>query len=196
MRKKILIFGGTGTIGFSIAKKIKADGFNPVIIARDEEELKNKAKEIDCDYSICDVLELEQIEKIANDQSLEVGKGQKVEISKDQDIKIGGDMTIKISKGKGLIDAKKEFKIKVGSSTITIKPTGIELKAAKITLNAKTKVDVKATAVTVDAKAKVDIKAKAAINVDAKGQTKVAGAMVEVAGKGMVTIKGGVIMAN
>ena len=138
----------------------------------------------------------EQIEKIAKDQSLEVGKGQKVEISKDQDIKIGGDMTIKISKGKGLIDAKKEFKIKVGSSTITIKPTGIELKAAKITLNAKTKVDVKASAVTIDAKAKVDIKAKAAINVDAKGQTKVAGAMVEVAGKGMVTIKGGVIMAN
>ena len=65
MKKKILIFGGTGTIGYSIAKKIKIDGNDPVIIARNEEELKNKAKEIDCDYSICDVLNIEQIEKIA-----------------------------------------------------------------------------------------------------------------------------------
>jgi NAD(P)-dependent dehydrogenase (short-subunit alcohol dehydrogenase family) len=65
MKKKILIFGGTGTIGFSIAKKIKTDGYDPVIIARTEEELKNKSKEINCEYSICDVLELEQIEKIA-----------------------------------------------------------------------------------------------------------------------------------
>ena len=65
MKKNILIFGGTGAIGSSIAKKIKADGYDPVIIARNEEELKNKAKEIDCDYFICDILDLEQIEKIS-----------------------------------------------------------------------------------------------------------------------------------
>jgi NAD(P)-dependent dehydrogenase (short-subunit alcohol dehydrogenase family) len=66
MKKKILIFGGTGSIGFSIAKKIKDDDeCDPIIIARNEEELKIKAKEINCEYSICDVLETEQIEKIA-----------------------------------------------------------------------------------------------------------------------------------
>jgi NAD(P)-dependent dehydrogenase (short-subunit alcohol dehydrogenase family) len=64
MKKKILIFGGTGAIGFSIAKKIKHDGYDPVIIAKNEEELKSKAKEIGCEYYICDVLKLEQIEKI------------------------------------------------------------------------------------------------------------------------------------
>ena len=72
MKKKILIFGGTGAIGFSIAQKIKTDGYDPIIMARNEEELKNKAKEIDCDYSICDVLKIEQIEKIAEQYNEDV----------------------------------------------------------------------------------------------------------------------------
>jgi NAD(P)-dependent dehydrogenase (short-subunit alcohol dehydrogenase family) len=73
MKKKILIFGGTGTIGFSIAKKIKDDdGCEPVIIDRNEEELKIKAKEINCEYSICNVLETEQIEKIAEQYNEDV----------------------------------------------------------------------------------------------------------------------------
>ncbi len=66
MKKNILIFGGTGTIGFSIAKKIKNDGYNPIIIARNEEELIAKAKEVDCDYEICDVLKSDQIQKLAS----------------------------------------------------------------------------------------------------------------------------------
>ena len=65
MKKKILIFGGTGAIGCSLAKKIKEDEYDPIIIARNEEELKYKAKEIDCEYYICDVLNFEQIEEIA-----------------------------------------------------------------------------------------------------------------------------------
>ena len=73
MKKKILIFGGTGAIGFSIAKKIKDDYVcDPVIIARNEEELKIKAKEINCEYSICDVLKMEQIEKIAEQYNEDV----------------------------------------------------------------------------------------------------------------------------
>ena len=34
MKKKILIFGGTGAIGFSIAKNLKDQGYNPIIISR------------------------------------------------------------------------------------------------------------------------------------------------------------------
>ena len=59
--KKILIFGGTGAIGFSVAKNLKDDGCNPIIITRNEEELINKSKQIDCNYKICEVLELSQI---------------------------------------------------------------------------------------------------------------------------------------
>ena len=65
MKKKILIFGGTGAIGFSIAKNLKSQGYDPIIIARNEEDLINKSKEIDCLYEICDVLETNQIEEIS-----------------------------------------------------------------------------------------------------------------------------------
>ena len=54
MSKKILIFGGTGAIGFSIAKKIIKEGYIPNFISRNEEELVNKSKEINCEYEICD----------------------------------------------------------------------------------------------------------------------------------------------
>ena len=66
MSKKILIFGGTGAIGFSIAKKIIKEGYTPILISRNEEELVNKSKEINCEYEICDVLKQDQIDQISN----------------------------------------------------------------------------------------------------------------------------------
>ncbi len=65
MKKKILIYGGTGAIGFSIAKSLKEQGYNPIIISRNKEDLINKSKQLDCNYEICDVLETNQIEEIA-----------------------------------------------------------------------------------------------------------------------------------
>ena len=65
MNKKILIFGGTGAIGFSIAKNIIKEGYTPILISRNEEELVNKSKEINCEYEICDVLDKEQIDEVS-----------------------------------------------------------------------------------------------------------------------------------
>ena len=65
MSKKILIFGGTGAIGFSIAKKISEENYTPVIISRNEEELIIKSKEINCEYEICDVLDKDQIDQVS-----------------------------------------------------------------------------------------------------------------------------------
>ena len=65
MNKKILIFGGTGAIGFSIAEKMSLEGYSPVIISRNEEELINKSKKINCEYEVCDVLENNQIIKVS-----------------------------------------------------------------------------------------------------------------------------------
>ena len=48
MNKKILIFGGTGAIGFSIAKKMNEEGYSPVIISRNKEDLASKAENIGC----------------------------------------------------------------------------------------------------------------------------------------------------
>tara|TARA_B100001123_G_scaffold223149_1_gene251256 strand:+ start:44 stop:766 length:723 start_codon:yes stop_codon:yes gene_type:complete len=65
MNKKILIFGGTGAIGFSIAKRISQEDYTPVIISRNEEELIIKSKEINCEYEICDVLDKDQIDQVS-----------------------------------------------------------------------------------------------------------------------------------
>ena len=72
MKKKILIFGGTGAIGKSIAKKVKEDGYEPIIIARSEDDLKNTSSEIGCSFEICDVLISDQIEEISKKYSDEV----------------------------------------------------------------------------------------------------------------------------
>ena len=65
MSKKILIFGGTGAIGKSLAKKIKEDGNYPIIISRNADELKDLADDIKCQYSVCDVLNFDQIQEIS-----------------------------------------------------------------------------------------------------------------------------------
>ncbi|MBD1147508.1 SDR family oxidoreductase [Pelagibacterales bacterium SAG-MED31] len=72
MSKKILIFGGTGAIGYSIAKKMSVDGYSPVIISRNKEELIDKSEKISCDYEICDVLNNNQIEEISKKYNDEV----------------------------------------------------------------------------------------------------------------------------
>ena len=72
MNKKILIFGGTGAIGFSIAKKMNEDGYSPVIISRNKEDLISKAGNIGCDYETCDILDSDQIEKLSKKYNDEV----------------------------------------------------------------------------------------------------------------------------
>ena len=72
MSKKILIFGGAGAIGFSIAKKMSEEGYSPIIISRNEEDLIKKANKIGCEYETCDVLEINQIEKISEKYKDEV----------------------------------------------------------------------------------------------------------------------------
>tara|TARA_B100000575_G_C23121198_1_gene648899 strand:+ start:234 stop:959 length:726 start_codon:yes stop_codon:yes gene_type:complete len=65
--KIILVFGGTGSIGKSLSEKLKKDDYSPVIISRNENELKTISEEIGCDYRICDVLDTEQIKKISEE---------------------------------------------------------------------------------------------------------------------------------
>ena len=72
MNKKILIFGGTGAIGFSIAKKMNEEGYSPVIISRNKEDLASKAENIGCEYEICDILDSDQIENVSKKYNDEV----------------------------------------------------------------------------------------------------------------------------
>ena len=55
-RKKILILGATGSIGSALAREINKS-YEPVLIARNIDDLEMLSKELNCKYHICDVLE-------------------------------------------------------------------------------------------------------------------------------------------
>jgi NAD(P)-dependent dehydrogenase (short-subunit alcohol dehydrogenase family) len=67
LQKKILILGGTGSIGSSLAFEIKKLGYKPVLIARNKNDLERISKKLNCDYFLCDVLESKKLEEIIND---------------------------------------------------------------------------------------------------------------------------------
>jgi short-subunit dehydrogenase len=67
--KKVLITGGSEGLGFAIAKKCAALGAKVVIISRDEEKLSSAAKEIGCDYIVCDITDLENCKTAADKAS-------------------------------------------------------------------------------------------------------------------------------
>ena len=71
-KKNILIIGGTGAIGSSLAKQIKNLHYNPILIARDKVNLEKISKQLNCEYFECDVLDSEKLKTIINnlDQSI------------------------------------------------------------------------------------------------------------------------------
>ena len=65
--KKILVFGGSGTIGKALAIKLKEINYSPVILSRNEKELINISSEINCQYRVCDVLDSEKTREISEE---------------------------------------------------------------------------------------------------------------------------------
>lgn len=59
--KTIIITGGSDDLGKSIAKTLKKNENNIIIISKNEEKLKETATEIHCDYYVCDVTSYEEI---------------------------------------------------------------------------------------------------------------------------------------
>ena len=66
MSKKYLIFGATGAIGSSLAKQLSKNKKDCHLIGRNRAELESLSKELDFEYSICDVLEDGFEEKLKN----------------------------------------------------------------------------------------------------------------------------------
>jgi len=59
--KKIIVLGGSGTIGSSIAKELKQKNYAPILISKNKENLELMAKKLDCQYYVCDVLDTEKL---------------------------------------------------------------------------------------------------------------------------------------
>lgn len=82
------------------------------------------------------------------DEKREVSKGSRqTKIQKDDALTVAmgdlkqtidtGNFAMKVSKGKATIEAMQSIELKVGTSTLKLTPTGIELKAMTITIDAK-----------------------------------------------------------
>ena len=69
MSEKYLIFGATGSVGSSLAEKLKDSGNDLHLVARNESDVKKIADKLGCSYSVVDVLEDGFIEKIKSDIS-------------------------------------------------------------------------------------------------------------------------------
>ena len=67
MSEKYIIFGATGSIGSSLAKKLKDSGQDIHLVARNEESVQQLASQLDCAYTVVDVLENNFIEKVKSD---------------------------------------------------------------------------------------------------------------------------------
>tara|TARA_B110000438_G_scaffold296448_1_gene341162 strand:- start:142 stop:867 length:726 start_codon:yes stop_codon:yes gene_type:complete len=59
--KKIIILGGSGSIGSAIAKELKQKNYEPVLIAKNIDNLKLIADKLECEYFSCDVLNSAQL---------------------------------------------------------------------------------------------------------------------------------------
>lgn len=71
--KKIIILGGSGAIGSSIAKKLIEKNYNPILISKNKENLESVSKKLNCEYYVCDILDTDKlnitIEKLGNEIS-------------------------------------------------------------------------------------------------------------------------------
>ncbi|MCL2330985.1 MAG: SDR family NAD(P)-dependent oxidoreductase [Proteobacteria bacterium] len=64
--KKILITGGSEGLGKAMAKKLRDLGASVIILARNEKNLAAAAKEIGCEYVVCDISSLQDCLAVKN----------------------------------------------------------------------------------------------------------------------------------
>ena len=67
MSGKYLIFGATGSIGSNLAKLMVSKNQDVQLIGRDENSLKSLSSEINCKYSVVDVLNEQSIKNLKNE---------------------------------------------------------------------------------------------------------------------------------
>ena len=69
MSEKYVIFGATGSIGSSLAEKLKNSGNDIHLVGRNESELSSISEKLGCSHTVADVLGDGFIEKVKSDIS-------------------------------------------------------------------------------------------------------------------------------
>ena len=67
MTKKYVIFGATGSIGSTLAEQLYKEKADCHLVAKNENEVKKLATKLNYSYSVCDVLELDFVNKLSQD---------------------------------------------------------------------------------------------------------------------------------
>ena len=67
MNKKYIIFGATGSIGSSLAEQFYETKADCHLVGKNEEELQKLSTKLSYSYSVCNVLELDFVKKLAED---------------------------------------------------------------------------------------------------------------------------------
>jgi NAD(P)-dependent dehydrogenase (short-subunit alcohol dehydrogenase family) len=62
--KKILILGGSGAIGSALAQNLKERNYEPILLAKNKEDLISLANKLNCEYNVCDILETDKLTQI------------------------------------------------------------------------------------------------------------------------------------
>ncbi|OHW61666.1 3-oxoacyl-[acyl-carrier-protein] reductase FabG [Andreesenia angusta] len=72
MSGKILIYGGSGAVGFASAELLKDAGYNLHLVGSNEEKLKAAAQKLGADISVADVKDPESFSKVAEEAGKEL----------------------------------------------------------------------------------------------------------------------------
>ena len=67
MLEKYLVVGATGSIGSNLAEQLHASGKEIHLVGRNEDNTKNLAQKLNCNFTVADVLEDSFVEKIKTD---------------------------------------------------------------------------------------------------------------------------------
>jgi len=67
MSDKYLVVGATGSIGSNLAEQLTASGKEVHLVGRNEDNTKNLAQKLNCNFTVADVLEDSFVEKIKTD---------------------------------------------------------------------------------------------------------------------------------
>ena len=67
MSEKYLIIGATGSIGSSLAEQLKKSGKEIHLVGRDANKTKALSEQLNCKYTVLDVLENGFIEKLKSE---------------------------------------------------------------------------------------------------------------------------------
>jgi NAD(P)-dependent dehydrogenase (short-subunit alcohol dehydrogenase family) len=72
MSQKAIIYGATGGIGRATAHNLKALGYDLHLVSRSQEKLKSLAAELDCGFTIGDVLDAQTFHQVASESGEQI----------------------------------------------------------------------------------------------------------------------------